>query len=70
MVLETILMSLGEIILTVSPGQDLAVIPQMELQDALFTKEGYQVSFSGSIDYCVVECEKDKNGDNQGILLR
>jgi hypothetical protein len=69
MVLDAILLSLGEITSTLSPDRDLAIIPQMKPQDALFTKEGYQMLFCGSIDYSVVEYEKDENGDNHGNLL-
>ncbi|KAJ3515144.1 hypothetical protein NLJ89_g1955 [Agrocybe chaxingu] len=60
---------LGEIISTLHPNHDLAIIPEMKPEDAGFEKDGYHVMFGGSIDYGVVEYEKDADNDNRGRLV-
>lgn len=69
MIFDAILMSLGEITTMLSPNRDLAVILEMKSKDALFTNQGYRVLFSGTIDYVVIQYEKDEDDDNHGNLL-
>ena len=69
MIFDAILMSLGEITTMLSPNRDLAVILEMKPMDALFANQGYRVLFSGTIDYVVIQYEKDKDNDNHGNLL-
>lgn len=69
MIFEAILMSLGDIITTLSPNRGFVIIPEMKPKDALFTNRGYQVKFTGTIDYVVIQCEKGKNGDYQEFLV-
>jgi hypothetical protein len=66
MVLDAILMSLGEITSALSSDRDVAIIPEWKPQDAFFTNEEYQVLFGGSIDYGIIEYKRDENDDNQG----
>ncbi|CAA7271860.1 unnamed protein product [Cyclocybe aegerita] len=69
MLLDAILLSLGEVISTLNPNHDLAIIPEMKPQDAAFENGNYRVLFGGSIDYGVVEYEKDPDNDNEGRLV-
>jgi len=41
MVLDAILLSLEELVSILSPDHDLAIIPEMKLEDALLTKDGF-----------------------------
>ena len=41
----------------------------MKPEDALFTNKGYQMVFGGSIDYSIIQYEKDEDNDNYGNLL-
>ncbi|KAK7694137.1 hypothetical protein QCA50_003713 [Cerrena zonata] len=68
-VLDAILLSVGEIASKNSTNRDIAIIPGLKTQDTLFTNDGYQVSFGGSVDYRVVEYEKDPDNDNEGRLF-
>lgn len=69
MVLDAILLSVGEIISQKTANRDIAIIPEMKARDALFTNGGYQVLLGGSVDYGVIKYEKDPDNDNQGNVL-
>lgn len=66
MVLEAILLSLGDIISILRPNDDVAIIPEMKIKDAAFETDSYRVLLGGSIDYGVVEYEKDPYNENAG----
>ncbi|KAF5310486.1 hypothetical protein D9611_012323 [Ephemerocybe angulata] len=69
MVLDAILLFLGDVISVKSPDRDIAIIPEMKPHEALFKKDGYEVTFSGSVDYAIIEYEADQEGDHQARLV-
>ncbi|KAL0947856.1 hypothetical protein HGRIS_010493 [Hohenbuehelia grisea] len=69
MVLDAILLSVGEITTILKPQKDVAIIPEMKLEDAPFSKDGYQVVLGGSIDYGIVEYMVDEDDDTRGRLV-
>ncbi|KAF5339761.1 hypothetical protein D9611_009070 [Ephemerocybe angulata] len=69
MVLDAILLFLGDVISVKSPHRDIAIIPEMKPREALFKKDGYEVTFSGSVDYAIVEYEPDQAGDHRARLV-
>ncbi|KAF6741953.1 hypothetical protein DFP72DRAFT_941022 [Ephemerocybe angulata] len=68
-VLDAILLFLGDVISVKSPHRDIAIIPEMKPHEALFKKDGYEVTFSGSVDYAIVEYEADQAGDHRARLV-
>ncbi|KAF6760597.1 hypothetical protein DFP72DRAFT_882690 [Ephemerocybe angulata] len=68
-VLDAILLFLGDVISVKSPHRDIAIIPEMKPHEALFKKDGYEVTFSGSVDYAIVEYEPDQAGDHRARLV-
>jgi hypothetical protein len=68
MLLDAILLSLGQIISVLDPTHDVAIIPNSKQWEASFEK-GLNGTLGGSIDYGVIEYEKDPDNDNAGIAF-
>ncbi|KAG2016616.1 hypothetical protein CC2G_009770 [Coprinopsis cinerea AmutBmut pab1-1] len=69
MVLDALLLSMGEITSIIDPAKDVAIIPEMKTGGAAFSKGGYQVVLGGSIDYGVVEYMIDEDDEAKGGLV-
>ena len=69
MVLDAILLFLGDIVMVRFPNWAIVIIPEMKLHDAAFKNGAYEVAFGGSLDYAIIEYEKDKGGDKQGTCF-
>jgi len=69
MVLDAILLFLGDCIAEKCPNRAVAIIPEMRPRDALFKMDAYEVTFGGSVDYAIIEYEPDKQGDKQGTCV-
>ena len=69
MVLDAILLFLGDIVAARFPNRAIVIIPEMKPHDAVFKNGAYEVTFGGSLDYAIIEYEKDKGGDKQGTCF-
>ena len=69
MVLNAILLFLGDIVTARFPNRAIVIILEMKPHDAAFKNGAYKVTFSGNLDYAIIEYEKDKGGDKQGTCF-
>jgi hypothetical protein len=66
MLLDTILLSLGEVICILDPTHDVAIVPNMKRREAKLERESLP---GGVLNYGVIEYEKDSDNDNAGMTF-